>query len=86
ALAYAKHGIRVNAVAPGWVETRMFAQEARTRGVTVAAYRKHVGAQDPIGRVGRPEEIANLVLFLASEDAAYITGDLVVADGGYTAR
>ncbi len=86
ALAYAKHGIRVNAVAPGWVETRMFAQEAKTRGVSVATYRKHAGAQHPIGRVGRPEEIANLVLFLASEDAAYITGDLVVADGGYTAR
>jgi len=86
ALAYAKHGIRVNAVAPGWVETRMFAQEAGTRGVSVASYRASAGPQHPIGRIGRPEEIAALVLFLASDDAAYITGDVVVADGGYTAR
>ncbi len=86
ALAYANHGIRVNAVAPGWVETRMFAREAKTRGVSVASYRKSSGAQHPIGRVGRPEEIANLVLFLASDDASYITGALVVADGGYTAQ
>jgi dihydroanticapsin dehydrogenase len=86
ALAYAKHNIRVNAVCPGWIETRMFAQEAATRSVSVATYRADAGAHHPIGRVGRPEEIANLVLFLASEDAAYITGTLVVADGGYTAQ
>lgn len=86
ALAYAKHGIRVNAVAPGWVETRMFAQEAETRGVSVAAYRTYAGAQHPIGRIGHPEEIANLVLFLASSDASYVTGELLVADGGYTAQ
>lgn len=85
ALAYAKDGIRVNAVCPGWVETRMFRQEADTRGVSVADYRAHAGAQHPIGRVGRPEEIANVVLFLASDDASYVTGALVVADGGYTA-
>ncbi len=85
ALAYARHGIRVNAVCPGWVETRMFRQEAATRGVTLESYRTHAGAEHPIGRVGRPEEIANVVLFLASEDSSYMTGALVVADGGYTA-
>ena len=85
ALAYAKDGVRVNAVCPGWVETRMFRQEAETRGVTLEAYREHAGAQHPIGRIGRPEEIAQVVLFLASEDASYVTGTLVVADGGYTA-
>ncbi len=85
-LAYAARGIRVNAVCPGWVETRMFAQEAETRGVTVAEYRRRAGSEHPVGRVGRPEEIANLVLFLASDDSAFTTGSLVVVDGGYTAR
>ena len=85
ALAYAKDGIRVNAVCPGWVETRMFRQEADSRGVSLADYRADAGAQQPLGRVGRPEEIAEVVLFLASEDSSYMTGALVVADGGYTA-
>ena len=86
ALAYASRGIRVNAVCPGWVETRMFAQEAETRGITLAEHRRHAGSEHPLGRVGRPEDIAELVLFLASDDSAYTTGTLVVADGGYTAR
>ncbi len=85
ALAYAKDGIRVNAVCPGWVDTRMFQQEADTRGISLAAYRARAGAQHPIGRIGRPEEVAQVVLFLASEEASFITGALVVADGGYTA-
>lgn len=86
ALAYAKHNIRVNAVCPGWVETPMFKQEADNRGVTVQSYRSYAAKQHPIGRIGRPEEIAEVVLFLASEDSSYMTGSLVVADGGYTAQ
>ncbi len=86
ALAYATNGIRVNAVCPGWVETRMFQQEADTRGVALAAYRAHAGSQHPLGRVGRPEEIAETVLFLASEESSFMTGALVVVDGGYTAQ
>lgn len=85
ALAYAKDHIRVNAVCPGWTETRMFQQEADHRGVTLQAYRGVAAAQHPVGRVGRPEEIASVVLFLASEESSYMTGALVVADGGYTA-
>ena len=85
ALAYAKDGIRVNAVCPGWVETRMFQQEASRRGVELPEYKAFAAAQHPLGRVGRPDEIARVVLFLASEEASYITGSLVVADGGYTA-
>ncbi len=86
ALAYAKDRIRVNAVCPGWVETPMFQQEAAHRGVTLEAYRAFASAEHPLGRIGRPEEIAEVVLFLASDDAAYMTGALVVADGGYTAQ
>jgi len=85
ALDYAPHGIRVNAVCPGWVETRMFQQEAATRGVSVDAYRLYAGAQHPLGRVGRPEDIANAVVFLASDDSSYMTGSLLVVDGGFTA-
>ncbi len=85
ALAYAKDHIRVNAVCPGWVETPMFKQEADHRGVSLASYREYAAKQHPIRRIGRPEEIARVVLFLASEDASFITGSLVVADGGYTA-
>ncbi len=86
ALAYAERGIRVNAVCPGWTETRMFRQEAESRRVGLADYRDRAAAQHPLGRVGRPQEIAQVVLFLASDDASYMTGALVVADGGYTAR
>jgi NAD(P)-dependent dehydrogenase (short-subunit alcohol dehydrogenase family) len=85
ALAYAKDHIRVNAVCPGWTETRMFQLEADNRGVTLQAYKDYAGKQHPNGRIGRPEEIASVVLFLASEDASFVTGALVVADGGYTA-
>jgi NAD(P)-dependent dehydrogenase (short-subunit alcohol dehydrogenase family) len=86
ALAYAGRNIRVNAICPGWVETPLFAQEAENRGVTVAEYRRYAASEHPLGRIGRPEDIADLVLFLASDESAYTTGALVVADGGYTAR
>lgn len=86
ALDYAPYGIRVNAVCPGWVETRMFRQEADARGVSLDRYRAYAGSHHPLGRVGRPEEIANVVVFLASDESSYMTGALVVADGGFTAR
>lgn len=84
ALAYAKDHIRVNAVCPGWTETRMFQREADIRGVSLSEYRRDAGTQQPMGRIGRPDEIAKVVLFLASDESSYMTGALVVADGGYT--
>jgi 3-oxoacyl-[acyl-carrier protein] reductase len=68
-------GIRVNAVAPGYVETAM------TEELGEAA-REALTSRIPLGRTGRPEEIARAILFLASEDAAYITGHVLVVDGG----
>ncbi len=65
-------GIRVNAVAPGWIDTDM--------GTKMA---DHVVDMTPLHRLGKPEDIAGLVAFLASSDAAFITGQTIVADGGY---
>jgi NAD(P)-dependent dehydrogenase (short-subunit alcohol dehydrogenase family) len=85
ALDYAKHGIRVNAVCPGGVETAMFRQEAATRGLSIEAYREQHRGLHPIGRAAQPEEIASAVMFLASDEASFVTGSLMVVDGGYTA-
>jgi NAD(P)-dependent dehydrogenase (short-subunit alcohol dehydrogenase family) len=74
-------GIRVNAVAPGNTETEMV-QEAIDQGlIDVAAYEAHT----PLGRFGQPEEIAETVLFLASDRARFVTGQVIAPDGGWTA-
>jgi len=85
ALDYARSNIRVNAICPGWVETRMFRQEADTRGLSLDTYREQAGRQEPMGRIARPEEIAALVVFLASDESSFVTGSLMVIDGGITA-
>jgi NAD(P)-dependent dehydrogenase (short-subunit alcohol dehydrogenase family) len=79
-LDLARHGIRINAVAPGMIRTRMSAP--LTEDASAAA---HFLDNVPLGRFGEPEDIASVVRFLASEESAYVTGTLVVADGGLTA-
>ncbi len=79
AVAYAKDGIRVNSVHPGLIETPM------TAGMDAAAFQGFVSLH-PLGRAGRPEEVANVCLFLASEESSYVTGAELVVDGGYTAQ
>lgn len=76
ALELAPHGIRVNAIAPGAVET----PGTKVLGEVL----KQVEQTIPQKRMGQPEDIANLVVFLASDDSSYITGQLIVADGGLT--
>lgn len=71
-------GIRVNAVAPGVIETRMTAPLAQIPDLLNAEL-----AHTPMGRLGRPEEVAGVVAFLASSAASYITGATVAVDGGY---
>src|SRR5215207_7615031 len=81
ALDYAKSNIRVNAVCPGIIETPMM---DRFSGGTSEG-RERVIAQEPVGRMGRPEEIAAAVLWLCSDAAAFVVGHAMVIDGGQTA-
>ncbi|MEM2891401.1 MAG: glucose 1-dehydrogenase [Thermoplasmata archaeon] len=86
ALDYATKNIRVNCVCPGEIETPMFYQEARSRRKPIDEYRRELCACHPIGRLGRPREVASAVLFLASDDASFITGTAFSVDGGYTCQ
>ena len=81
ALEYAKQNVRVNAVAPGAIETRMFRDFA-----TAPEVRQMLESAHPIGRIGRPEEIASTVIWLCSNDASFVTGQIFPIDGGYTAQ
>ena len=85
ALDHVKDGIRINAVCPGEVNTPMLAS-GRPVPPTPEDLRKLGEAVVPMGRLAEPVEIARVVLFLASDDASYMTGSLVTVDAGYTAR
>lgn len=82
AIEYAERGIRVNAVCPGFVVTPM----TERFGVTEGQSRADTEALHPIGRLGEPDEIAAAVLWLASDDASFVTGESLNVDGGYLAR
>lgn len=82
ALEYAKQGIRVNSVAPGAIVTDML---DRFTGGTDEA-NEYMSSLHPIGRLGRSEEIANAVFFLASDEASFITGTTLTVDGGFLAQ
>jgi NAD(P)-dependent dehydrogenase (short-subunit alcohol dehydrogenase family) len=83
ALEYAARGIRINAVCPGLIETAM-SDQMKAAGQTKAleAMLKEV----PIGRIGRAEEIADVVLWLCSSASSLVVGQAIAADGGYTVR
>lgn len=83
--AKAGYGIRVNTVCPGYVWTPMFEGFASASGDKDAAVAA-VAARHPIGRLGQPVDIANAVLFLASDESSFVTGSDIVVDGGYTAQ
>lgn len=81
AIEYARRGIRVNCVCPGAIDTPLLRPSMALPGFADGT----LGAI-PMGRLGRPEEMANVVLFLASDLASYVTGAAIVADGGLTAQ
>ena len=85
ALTYAHYGIRVNSVHPGFIWTPMVNGFVESQG-EVEAGRKALNALHPLGHVGEPDDIAYGVLYLASQEAKFITGSELVIDGGYTAR
>ena len=80
AVEYASFGIRVNAVAPGFVDTALTSRVLRNPGI-----QKALLDSTPMRRFGLPEEIANAVVFLASDEASYITGSVLAVDGGMSA-
>jgi NAD(P)-dependent dehydrogenase (short-subunit alcohol dehydrogenase family) len=81
ALEMAKSGIRINAVCPAAIETDMYLSFANTD-----EKKKAFTAMHPIGRVGKPEEIADMVVYLCSSRASFITGQAIAGDGGMTAQ
>jgi NAD(P)-dependent dehydrogenase (short-subunit alcohol dehydrogenase family) len=85
ALDYAARGIRCNCICPGWVDTPINYAHADMMGGLEKIY-ANIGQFQPIGRPGEPREIAHLALFLASDEASFITGSVISADGGMTAQ
>lgn len=84
ALDEGRYGIRANAVCPGYTRTRML-----TGGVDASEFEaaeSEMRAMHPLGRIGEPSEIANVVAFLASDEASFVTGASVLVDGGLSAR
>ena len=86
ALDYAARGIRVNAICCGEIDTPLFVRESGQLGMTPDEYRAILNEAHPMGRIGLPAEAAAAVVFLASDDASFVTGVLLPVDGGYVAQ
>jgi NAD(P)-dependent dehydrogenase (short-subunit alcohol dehydrogenase family) len=84
AVDHSQQGVRINCICPGDVETPMLYEDAQLRDMTWEAYAASA-ADRPMGRIGTPDEIAKVAVFLASEDASFMTGAIVAVDGGGTA-
>lgn len=85
ALEYAAQGLRVNAVCPGFIRTPMVMERGVEAGED-AETREEIASLHPLGRMGKPEEIAHAVVWLCSDAASFVTGHSMMVDGGYAAR
>ena len=83
AMEYAQRGIRVAAVCPGFVETPMLNEAAQIGGVPKDDFYKALAGFSPANRVGKPEEIAEAIIWLCSDAASYVAGSALVVDGGW---
>lgn len=87
AIDFVQQGIRANAICPGTIHTPFVeGYLERNFAATKDEERKKMHARQPIGRMGRPDEIANAALYLASDEASFVTGSTLVIDGGWTAK
>jgi NAD(P)-dependent dehydrogenase (short-subunit alcohol dehydrogenase family) len=86
ALEYAKEGIRVNSVCPGGIDTRMLDSLAEQATGGKMTSRQMMDGLHPIGRIGTADEVANLIVWLCSDNASFITGAHVPVDGGFVAQ
>lgn len=90
AIDYAPYGIRVNCVCPGTIDTPLFRnaiqQASNSSGTPLETIQQEEDQLQPLGRIGQPEEVAELIYFLASSKASFMTGGLYAIDGGYTAQ
>jgi 3-oxoacyl-[acyl-carrier protein] reductase len=82
AIELGRFGIRANCVAPGFIVTAMTEQTAERLGVSFDDFQTAIAAQTPLGRVGQPDEVAGVIAFLCSDDAAYVSGQVIYVRGG----
>lgn len=86
ALIYAKDNIRVNSVHPGFIWTPLVEQMGKESEEGLEKFRKNLDSLHPLGHVGEPDDIAHGIVYLASDEAKFLTGSELVIDGGYTCK